>query len=123
MAIRGVGVDLAEVERVRDVLARHPAFAERCFTPAEREHAFRAARPEQHLAARFAAKEAVMKCLGSGWPEIRWQDVEVTGGGAPRAVLHGAAAARAGALGVTEVLVSLTHTGVVAAAVAVAVGE
>lgn len=123
MTLLGVGFDLTEVGRVRRLLARHPGFAQRCFTPAEREHAGCGPRREEHLAARFAAKEAVMKCLGSGWPEIGWQEVEVTGGGPPRAVLHGAAAARAGALGVAEVLVSLTHTGGLAAAVAVAVGE
>lgn len=63
-----------------------------------------------------------MKSLGSGWRAIRWHDVEITGGGAPRVVLRGTAAARAAALGVGEVLVSLTHTERSAAAVAVASG-
>ena len=122
MRILGLGVDLAEIERVRSLLERYPRFAERCFTAHEREYAFSHARPERRLAARFAGKEAVMKSLGTGWRQIRWTDVEISGGGAPRAVLRGTAAARAAALGVTEVLVTLTHTGDLALAVAVAVG-
>ena len=121
MSLLGVGVDVAEVGHVRRLLEHYPRFAERCFTTGERGHAFRHPRPEQRLAARFAGKEAVMKSLGSGWRAIRWQDVEITGGGAPRVVLRGTAAARAGELGVGEVLVTLTHTGDVAVAVAMAV--
>jgi holo-[acyl-carrier protein] synthase len=123
MRILGLGVDLADIERVRRLLERHPRFAERCFTAHEREYAFRYARPERRLAARFAGKEAVMKSLGAGWRHIRWQDVEITGGGAPRAVLQGMAKARAEALGVTEVLVTLTHTDTAALVMAVAVGD
>ena len=123
MRIVGLGVDLADIERVRRLLERHPRFAERCFTAREREYAFGFARPERRLAARFAGKEAVMKSLGTGWRQICWQDVEITGGGAPRAVLRGTAAARAQALGVTEVLVTVTHTDTAALVMAVAVGE
>ena len=75
MRIIGLGVDLAEVSRVADLLARYPRFAERCFTDHEREYAFRFATPERRLAARFAGKEAVMKSLCSGWPRIRWTDM------------------------------------------------
>jgi len=117
----GIGVDVADVERVRRLLERYPRFAERCFTAGERGYAFRYLRPEQRLAARFAAKEAVMKSLGAGWRQIRWQDVEITGGRAPRAALRGTAAARAGELGVGEVLVTLSHTDDLAVAVAMAV--
>jgi holo-[acyl-carrier protein] synthase len=123
MGVVGIGIDLTEVGRVRRLLARHPGFTERCFTDLERDYAFERACPEERLAARFAAKEAVMKSLGAGWRDVRWRDVEISGGGAPRVVLRGRAAARAEALGVTDVLVSLTHTGDLAAAVAVAVGE
>ncbi len=123
MRIVGLGVDLADVARVRRLLERHPRFAERCFTEHEREYAFRYARPERRLAARFAGKEAVMKSLGAGWRRISWQDVEITGGGAPRAVLRGAAATRAGVMGVTEVLVTVTHTDDAALVMAVAVGR
>jgi holo-[acyl-carrier protein] synthase len=115
----GVGIDLLEVERMERALARRPRLANRLFTDAERAYAERRARPAQHLAARFCAKEAVAKAL-----ELRaWtpRDVEVIGGGdGPPAVrLSGRAAERAEELGV-EVHVSLTHTRGMAGAVAVA---
>ena len=121
MGVSGIGVDVVEVERVRRLLERHPGFAARCFTLHEQEHALACARPEQRLAARFAGKEAVMKSLGVGWREIPWRDVEITGPGAPRVVLRGAAASRAEALGVTEILVSVAHTETTALAMALAV--
>ena len=123
MRIIGLGVDLAEVSRVADLLARYPRFAERCFTDHEREYAFRFATPERRLAARFAGKEAVMKSLGTGWRRIRWTDIEITGGGKPTVRLFGTAERRAQVLGVTEVLVTITHTDDSALVMAVAVGE
>ena len=123
MRIIGLGVDLAEIDRVRRVLAKYPRFAERCFTPHEREYAYRFAMPERRLAARFAGKEAVMKSLGTGWRRIRWRDIEITGGGAPRVRLSGTALRRAKTLGVSDVLVTITHTDVTAMVMAVSVGE
>lgn len=123
MRILGLGVDLADVERVRGVLGKYPRFAERCFTEHEREYAFRFARPERRLAARFAGKEAVMKSMGTGWRRIRWQDIEITGGGKPTVRMTGNAARRAQMLGITEVLVTITHTDTSALVMAVAVGE
>ena len=111
-----VGIDLLEIERLERALARRPRLAERLFTEAERAYAAERARPGQHLAARFCAKEAVAKALEL--EEWSFRDVEVVG--TPPAVhLSGAAAARAASLGVT-VSVSLTHTRVVAGAVALA---
>jgi holo-[acyl-carrier protein] synthase len=121
--ILGLGVDLADIERVGRVLERYPRFADRCFTDHEREYAFRFARPERRLAARFAGKEAVMKSMGTGWRRVRWHDVEITGGGQPTVRLSGTAARRAQMLGVTEVLVTITHTNTSALVMAVAVGE
>jgi holo-[acyl-carrier protein] synthase len=121
--ILGLGVDLADIERVGRVLAKYPRFAERCFTEHEREYAFRFARPERRLAARFAGKEAVMKSLGTGWRRIGWQEVEITGGGKPTVRMSGNASRRAEMLGVTEVLVTITHTETSALVMAVAVGE
>ena len=63
MRILGLGVDLADIDRVGKVLAKYPRFAERCFTEHEREYAFRFANAERRLAARFAGKEAVMKSM------------------------------------------------------------
>lgn len=121
--IVGLGVDLADIERVAHVLAKYPRFAERCFTEHERDYAFRFARPERRLAARFAGKEAVMKSMGTGWRRIRWQDIEITGGGKPTVRMRGSAASRASQLGVSEVLVTITHTDTSALVMAVAVGE
>ncbi len=116
----GVGIDLLEIDRLERALERRPRLAERLFTPGERAYAADRARPGQHLAARFCAKEAVSKALAlSAW---QWQEIEVVNGenGAPRALLHGRVADHARALGVT-VEVSLTHTTSEAGAVALAV--
>jgi holo-[acyl-carrier protein] synthase len=124
MNIIGLGVDLAEVERVRELLARYgESFRRRCFTDHEWEYAHRFSDPAGRLAARFAGKEAVMKSLGSGWRRLRWTDIEITGGGRPRAVLSGRAATRAEMMSVTEVLVTVTHTRNQAIVMAIAVGE
>jgi holo-[acyl-carrier protein] synthase len=114
----GVGIDLLEIDRLERALARRPRLAERLFTPAERDYASSRARPALHLAARFCAKEAVVKALAlEVWDP---HDVELVGtGGPPVVVLTGHAGARAQALGVT-VHVSLTHTHGMAGAVAVA---
>lgn len=123
MRIVGLGVDLADVERVAGLLERYPRFAERCFTVHERDYALRFATPARRLAARFAGKEAVMKSLGTGWRRIRWTDIEITGGGKPTVRLQGTAARRAEMLGVSEVLVTITHTDTSALVMAVAVGD
>ncbi len=110
----GVGIDLLEIERLERALARHPRLAERLFTEGERAYAAARARPGQHLAARFCAKEAVAKALGlTAWSP---RDIEVVAeGAAPRVVLHG------GLAGSSEhVRVSLTHARETAGAVAVA---
>jgi holo-[acyl-carrier protein] synthase len=112
-----VGVDLLEIDRLERALARRPRLAQRLFTDSELAYAESMARPGQHLAARFCAKEAVAKALGL--EALNFREVEVLNtGGPPEIRLHGAAAAKATALGVT-VNVSLTHTRRDAAAVAI----
>ena len=123
MRIVGLGVDLAEIERVGRLLAKYPWFAERCFTDHEREYAFRYAKPERRLAARFAGKEAVMKSMGTGWRRIRWQDIEITGGGKPTVRVFGTAANRAETLGITGFEITITHTDKDALVFAIALGE
>ena len=124
MNIIGLGVDLAEVGRVRDLLARHgDSFRRRCFTDHEWEYAHRFSDPAGRLAARFAGKEAVMKSLGVGWRHVPWKDIEITGGGAPRVNLSGMAARRAAAIGVESVLVTITHTGNQALVMAISLGK
>ncbi|HEY7564400.1 MAG TPA: holo-ACP synthase [Acidimicrobiia bacterium] len=123
MRIIGLGVDLADISKVEGMLEKYPRFAERCFTSHERAYADRFQRRARRYAARFAGKEAVMKSMGTGWRRIRWTDIEITGGGQPRVRLSGTAARRAKSLGVTEVLVTITHTDTSALVMAVAVGE
>ena len=123
MRIVGLGIDLAEIDRVEALLGKYPRFAERCFTQHEREYAMRYAKPSRRLAARFAGKEAVMKSMGTGWRRIRWTDIEITGGGKPTVNLFGTARRRAEMLGVTEIHVTITHTDVTAMVMAVATGE
>ena len=123
MRIVGLGVDLADIDRVASLLERYPRFADRCFTERERQYASRFSKPARRYAARFAGKEAVMKSLGTGYRQIRWTDVEITGGGKPTVKLSGTAQRRAEKLGVTEVLVTITHTNTSALVMAIAVGE
>jgi holo-[acyl-carrier protein] synthase len=112
----GVGIDLLEIDRMERALERHPRLAERVFTAAEREYAAARARPGRHLAARFAAKEAVVKALGlSGGFGLR--EIEVLAGEPPTVRLAGRAAAVAGD---RRVEISLTHSRDNAAAVAIA---
>jgi holo-[acyl-carrier protein] synthase len=125
--IVGVGVDAVSVDRFRRLLERRPRLAARCFTDDEQSDAGRSTDRAQSLAARFAAKEAVMKALGTGLGAFALTDVEVrrTGGqdatrNAPYVVLTGTAVALAGAHGVGRLHLSLTHTDDVAIAFVVA---
>jgi holo-[acyl-carrier protein] synthase len=124
----GIGIDLCDVGRMRRALTGRSGarFVARVFTDAERSYceARRAARIESY-AARFAAKEAAMKALGTGWGKgVGWHDVEVVAvrGEAPALRLHGGAARRARAQRVARWLVTLTHTTTIAAACVVAEG-
>lgn len=109
----GIGIDLLEIERLERALERHPRLAERVFTATELSYARARARPGRHLAARFAAKEAVVKALGTSGLGLR--EIEIVAGEPPRVRLEGRAAAAAGG---REVSVSLTHSRESAAAVA-----
>ncbi len=117
-----IGVDMIEVERIAASLDRHgERFYRRFFTAAERE----ICNGQPHrLAARIAGKEAVGKALGTGIGDVRWVDIEILGDerGRPILRLHGAAAARAAALGLRTWEVSLSHTEQQAIAFVVAMG-
>jgi holo-[acyl-carrier protein] synthase len=112
--ILGTGVDLAEVARIRASVERFgPRFVERIFTPREIAYVQRKANKYERFAARFAAKEAGMKALGTGWSHgVRWQDFEVTNlpSGRPTLALHGVARELADRVGVKSIHLSLTHT-------------
>jgi holo-[acyl-carrier protein] synthase len=115
--MHGVGIDLLEISRLERALERRPLLARRLFTDGERAYAAERARPAQHLAARFCAKEAVAKALALHTWSMR--DVEVVGGGdSLRLELHGEVRRRAEELG-GEIALSLTHSRDTAAAVAV----
>lgn len=118
-----LGIDAVEVARVARVLARHPRrFGAKHFTATEwRDAGGDAAR----IAARWAAKEAAVKALGTGFGPVGWREVEVVCGprGAPSLHLHGAARDRAAALGLTHWTLSLTHTAELAVAVVAGAGE
>ncbi len=120
------GIDLVEVARIERLLEEHgERFLARIYTQGEVAYASaNPARRAEHLAARFAAKEAVMKALGTGWARgVAFADIEVVrdGAGKPGVVLHGAAASLADELGVSKWLLSLTHSGLWAQASAIAV--
>ena len=126
-AVFGVGVDAVDVARFRRVLGRRPGFATRFFTEAEQADARRSPDPAASLAARFAAKEAVMKALGTGLGGFALTEVEVCRAGgtgatrnAPSLLLRGGAAALAARCQAGPFHLSLTHTTDVAIAFVVA---
>ena len=112
--ILGTGIDLAEVPRIREAIARYgPRFIERIYTPAEIAYVERKANRFERYAGRFAAKEAGMKAIGTGWKRgVRWQDFEVANlpSGRPTLKLHGVAAKIAAEMGVKAISLSITHT-------------
>jgi phosphopantetheine--protein transferase-like protein len=121
----GVGIDAVELDRLRAVLRRTPRFVDRAFTEEERAYCEARRDPTERFAARFAAKEAVLKVLGEGILRIPLRDIEVVRAstGQPSIRLTGVAATRAQALGVTGWQLSLTHTDATAMAVAVGLQE
>ncbi|MCC7234187.1 MAG: holo-[acyl-carrier-protein] synthase [Bryobacterales bacterium] len=112
--ILGTGIDLAEVDRIRRSIERFgDRFLKRVYTPGEIAYVERKANKYERYAARFAAKEAGMKAIGTGWRRgVTWQDFEVANlpSGRPTLRLHGVGARVAGELGVKRVSLSLTHT-------------
>ena len=104
------GIDLIEISRIEDVIARHgKQYLERVYTPAELEQCGRRA---ESLAGRFAAKEAVAKALGTGIGDVSWKDIEVLGNGqnAPVLTLHNKAKQRADELGFSSWSLSISHS-------------
>jgi holo-[acyl-carrier protein] synthase len=113
--IIGLGVDIAEIDRVRDAIARHgQRFLDRVFTPSEIAYCNRHRNRAERFAGRFAAKEATMKALGTGWTNgVRWVDIEVIRlpTGRPTIALRGAALEIGERLGLRQASVSITHSG------------
>jgi holo-[acyl-carrier protein] synthase len=113
--IVGLGLDIAEIDRIEAAIKRHgAAFIERLFTPAEAAYCQRYKSPFERYAGRFAAKEAAMKALGTGWSRgVRWRDIEVVRepSGKPTLKLDGAARTIADGLGVKHIVLTITHSG------------
>jgi len=112
--IVAIGIDIIEVARIREVLSRTPGFRRRVFTEAERSYCdSRGVANAQHYAARFAAKEAMLKALHTGWRGgISWQDVEISAhdSGAPYLILFGVVKELFDSSGATKAHLSLSHT-------------
>jgi len=113
--IVGLGLDIAEIDRIEAAITRHgSSFIERLFTADEVSYCERYKNRYERYAARFAVKEAAMKALGTGWRYgVRWRDIEVTRepGGKPGLRLEGVARDFADRLGVRQISVSITHSG------------
>ena len=127
MKIIAQGIDLIESQRIRDVWQRHgDRLTDRLLTPAELAYVRANRDPVPRLAGRFAAKEAILKVLGTGWKgKIAWRDMEILNdpAGRPYVTLCDECKLVAESLGITRILISITHTENFAAAVATGVGE
>ncbi len=113
MAIIGTGVDIVETSRIADLMGNHPErFLERCFTSNEQQDSQSTKRQLEHLSARFAAKEAALKALGTGWSQgIGWTDIEVLKENSGKPVLNitGRAKEIADEMGITKWHLSMSH--------------
>ena len=112
--IIGIGLDLVKIERIDKAVKNHPGFTERVFTDRERAYCSRQKFPAQHYAGRFAAKEAVLKAIGTGWSAgVKWTDMEVLHGegGGPIVNLSGRVKDLMDLRGVKQVLLSYSHDG------------
>jgi holo-[acyl-carrier protein] synthase len=111
--IIGIGTDIVECLRIAQMIDRHgELFIQRVYTPHEVQYCQSRKQSTQHFAGRWAAKEAVLKALGTGWVKgITWRDVEVRndGGGKPSIELHGGARQRADAINLDQILISISH--------------
>ena len=127
MRIIGHGIDIVETARIARMIEEHgQRFLDRCFTTAEQEYADNRARQVEHLAGRFAAKEAILKALATGWRDgIAWTDAEVAKepSGRPTVQLHGKCAEVAAQLGITDWSISISHIESHATASAIATGQ
>lgn len=128
MRVISHGIDLVECKRIKELAGRHrQRFLDRVFTAVEQEYCQKSGKREiEHLAGRFAVKEAVMKILGTGWQNgIAWSDIETRNGvsGKPTVSLSGKVKEIADDLGIEEISISITHAGGLAIASAIAIGS
>ncbi len=125
--ILGLGTDIVEVDRIAKMIADHgDHFLQRVFTASEIDHCQPRREFAQHYAGRWAAKEAVMKALGTGFTkDVGWTDIEilVKTSGQPYVQLHGPTRAYATGLGIGEILITISHTRSMATATAIALAQ
>jgi len=124
--IIGIGVDLVKIDRITKAGKNHSGFLERVFTPQERAYCTKQKNPGQHYAARFAAKEAVLKAIGTGWSAgVKWTDMEVLHGegGGPIVNISGRVKDLMDLKGVRQILLSYSHDGDYAVAQVVLAGS
>lgn len=125
--IIGLGTDITETVRISEMIERHgETFLNRVYTSAENRYCQRKKMAAQHYAGRWAAKEAVMKTLGTGWAKgVGWRDIEVctSRSGQPWIILHGRAREIAESLGIREVLITISHCHAYATATAIALSR
>lgn len=122
--IKGIGIDIVEVDRIEQAINRRKRFTERVFTEGERDYCLSKHLPHRHFAARFAAKEAALKALGTGFRGVKWTDFDVRRDkwGRPYLRLSGNAASIAREKGVCDIFISLSFSRESAIAQAIAVG-
>jgi holo-[acyl-carrier protein] synthase len=127
MHIVGIGTDIVECVRIGRMIERHgELFLARVYTPREIHYCQGKSHVTEHFAGRWASKEAILKCLGTGWRKsLCWTDVEVRNlqGGLPKVYVCGSAKERAVALGVSDILLTISHCRAYATATAIAVGN
>ena len=125
--VLGIGTDITECLRIARMIERHgELFMNRVYTPEEIRYCQNRKLRTEHFTGRWAAKEAILKALGTGWRKgISWQDIEIRNqpGGRPVAVIRGGAKDVCDELGITDVLITISHCHTHATAFAVAVGE
>ena len=126
MNVLGIGTDIIECLRIAQMIERHgEIFLQRVYTPREIEYCHRRKAATQHFAGRWAAKEAVLKAMGTGWSKgIKWVDIEVRNemGGKPSIALGGVARELCADQGIADMMISISHCRHYAAAYALAVG-
>lgn len=124
--VLGLGTDIVETARIGQMIERHgDGFLHRVFTAGENQYCQPKKNAAQHYAGRWAAKEAVMKTLGTGWTKgVGWRDIEVctSRSGQPSIRLHDGAQAMAASLGIRQVLITISHCRAYATATAIALG-
>ena len=126
MNVVGIGIDIVECDRIAEMIKKHDEiFVNRVFTPYEIEYCGKRKAAAQHYAGRWAAKEAILKAMGTGWAKgIRWVDLEIQSlpGGAPIVNISGAAREVCDSKGISQMLISISHCQSYATAFATAIG-